>query len=132
MKDHGSGTYPSMVTYRYAPTDGSMRTYPNTVADRYRLRRFQAQIPLLSHDRVTGTSEDFSGRNEAHVANRYWTRVKKGNSKVDIGHAQEMGVEFKVKVSAMLDYNLSVIRTEYLLKQILSALYIRRTGLIIF
>ena len=132
MKDHGSGTYPSMVTYRYAPTDGSMRTYPNTVADRYRLRRFQAQIPLLSHDRVTGTSEDFSGRTEAHVANRYWTRVKKGNSKVHIGNAQEMGVEFKVKVSAMLDYNLSVIRTEYLLKQILSALYIRRTGLIIF
>ena len=121
-----------MVTYRYAPTDSSIRTYPNTVADRYRLRRFQAQIPLLSHDRVTGTSENFSGRNEAHVANRYWTRVKKGNSKVDIGHAQEMGVESKVEVNAMLDYNLFVIRTEYLFKQILSALYIRRTGLIIF
>ena len=132
MKDHGSGTYHSMVTYRYAPTDSSIRTYPNTVADRYRFRRFQAQIPLLSHDRVTGTSEDFSGRNEAHVANRYWTRVKKGNSKVDIGHAQEMGVESKVEMNAMLDYNLFVIRTEYLFKQILSALYIRRTGLIIF
>lgn len=46
---------------------------------------------------MSGTSEDYSGRNEAHVANRYWTRVKEGNSKVDIGHAQEMGVESKVK-----------------------------------
>ena len=132
MKDHGSGTYPSMVTYRHAPTDGSMRTYPNTVADRYRFRCFYALISLLSHDRVTGTSEDYFRRNEAHVANRYWTRVKKGNSKVDIDHAQEMGVESKVEVNAMLDYNLFVIRTEYLFKQILSALYIRRTGLIIF
>ncbi len=109
-----------------------MRTYPNTVADRYRLRRFQAQIPLLSHDRVTGKSEDYSRRNEAHVANRYWTGVKEGNSKVDISHAQEMGVESKVKVNAMLDHDSFVIRTEYLLEQILSALYIRRTGLIIF
>ena len=132
MKDHGSGTYHSMITYRHAPTDGSMRTNPHAVADRYRLRRFYSLISLLSHDRVTGTSEDYSGRNEAHVANRYWTRVKKGNSKVDIGHAQEMGVESKVEVNAMLDYNLFVIRTEYLFKQILSALYIRRTGLIIF
>ena len=109
-----------------------MRTYPNTVADRYRLRRFYALISLLSHDRVTGTSEDYSRRNEAHVANRYWTRVKEGNSKVHIGHAQEMGVESKVEVNAMLDYNPFVIRTEYLLEQFFSALYIRRTGLIIF
>jgi hypothetical protein len=132
VKDHGSGTNNSMVTYRHATTDGSMRTYPNTVADRYRLRRFYALISLLSHDRVTGTSENYSRRNEAHVANRYWTRVKEGNSKVHIGHAKEMGVESKVKVNAMLDQDLFVIRTEYLLEQILSALYIRRTGLIIF
>ena len=131
MKYNGSGTYPSVVTYRYAPTDGSMRTYPNTVADRYRLRSFQAQIPLLSHDRVTGTSENYSGRNEAHVANRYWTRVKEGNSKVHIGHAKEMGVESKVKVNAILDHDSFVIRTEYLLEQFFPALYIRRTGLII-
>ena len=39
VKNHGSGTYHSMITYRHAPTDGSMRTYPNTVADRYRLDR---------------------------------------------------------------------------------------------
>ena len=71
MKDHSSGTYHSMITDRHAPTDGSMRTYPNTVADRYRLRRFYALISLFSHDRVTGTSEDYSGRNEAHVANRF-------------------------------------------------------------
>ena len=108
MKDHGSGTYHSMITYRHAPTDGSMRTYPNTVADRYRLRRFYALISLLSHDRVTGTSEDYSRRNEAHVANRYWTRVKEGNSKVDIGHTQEMGVESKVEVNAILDHDLLV------------------------
>ena len=132
VKDHSSGTYHSMITYRYSTTDGSMRTYPHAVADRYRLRRFQAQIPLLSHDRVTGTSENYSGRNEAHVANRYWTRVKEGNSKVHIGHAKEMGIESKVKMNAMLDYNSFVIRTEYLLEQIFSALYIRRTGLIIF
>ena len=131
VKDHGSGTYHGMITYLHAPTDSSMRTYPNTVADRYRLRCFQAQIPLLSHDRVTGTSEDYSGRNEAHVANRYWTRVKEGNSKVHIGHALEMGVESKVEVDAMLDYNLFVIRTEYLLEQFFPALCIRRTGLII-
>ena len=130
MKYYGSGTYHSMITYRYSTTDGSMGTYPNTVADRYRLRRFYALISLLCHDRMTGTSEDYSRRNEAHVANRYWTRVKEGNSKVHICHAKEMGVESKVKVSAMLDYNLSVIRTVYLLEQILSALYIRRTGLI--
>ena len=132
MKDHGSGTYHSMITYRHAPTDGSMRTNPNTVADRYRFRRFQTQIPLLSHDRVTGTSEDYSRCNEAHVANRYWTRVKEGNSKVDIGHAQEMGVESKVEVNAILYHDPFVIRTEYLIEQILSALYIHRTGLIIF
>lgn len=132
MKYHGSGTYHSMITYRHAPTDGSMRTYPNTVADRYRLRRFYSLISLFSHDWVTGTSEDYSGRNEAHVANRYWTRVKEGNSKVHIGHAQEMGVESKVEVNAMLDHNSFVIRTEYLLEQFLSALCIRRTGLIIF
>ena len=131
VKDHGSGTYHGMITYLHAPTDSSMRTYPNTVADRYRLRRFQAQIPLLSHDGVTGTSEDYSRRNEAHVTNRYWTRVKEGNSKVDVCHAKEIGVESKVKVNAMLDQDLFVIRTEYLLEQILSALYIRRTGLII-
>ena len=81
---------------------------------------------------MIGTSENYSGRNEAHVANRYWTRVKEGNSKVDIGHTQEMGVESKVKVNAMLDHDSFVIRTEYLLEQILFALYIRRTGLIIF
>ena len=81
---------------------------------------------------MTGTSENYSGRNEAHVANRYWTRVKEGNSKVDIGHTQEMGVESKVEVNAMLDHDSFVIRTEYLLEQVLSALYIRRTGLIIF
>ena len=108
MKDHGSGTYHSMITNRHAPTDGSMRTYPNTVADRYRLRRFYALISLFSHDRVTGTSEDYSRRNEAHVANRYWTRVKEGNSKVDIGHTQEMGVESKVEVNAILDHDLLV------------------------
>ena len=51
VKDHGSGTYHSMITYLHAPTDGSMRTYPNTVADRYRFRRFQALISLLSRDR---------------------------------------------------------------------------------
>ena len=39
-------------------------TYPHAVADRYRLRRFYALISLLSHDRVTGTSEDYSRRNE--------------------------------------------------------------------
>lgn len=132
VKDHGSGTYHSMISYRYSTTDSSMRTYPNAVANRYRLRRFQAQIPLLSHDRVSGTSEDYSRRNEAHVANRYWTRVKESNSKVDIGHTQEMGVESKVEVNAILDHDSFVIRTEYLLEQILSALYIRRTGLIIF
>ena len=132
VKDHGSGTYHGMITYRHAPTDGSMRTYPHAVADRYWLRCFQAQIPLLSHYRVTGTSEDYSGRNEAHVANRYWTRVKEGNFKVHIGHAKEMGVESKVKVNAMLDHDLFVIRTEYLLEQFLSAFCIRRTGLIIF
>ena len=132
MKNYGSGTYHSMITYRYSTADGSMRTYPNTVADRYRLRRFQAQIPLLSHNRVTSTSEDYSGRNETHVANRYWTRVKEGNFKVHIGHAKEMGVESKVKVNAILDHNLFVIRTKYLLEQVLSALGIRRTGLIIF
>ena len=113
VKDHGSGTNNSMVTYRHATTDGSMRTNPHAVADRYRFRRFQAQIPLLSHDRVTGTSEDYSRRNEAHVANRYWTRVKEGNSKVHIGHAQKMGVESKVKVNAILDHDLLVISTEY-------------------
>jgi len=43
-----------------------------------------------------------------------------------------MGVESKVKVNAILDHNLFVIRTEYLLEQVLSALGIRRTGLIIF
>jgi len=132
MKHHGSGTYHCMITYLHAPTDGSMRTYPNTVADRYRFRCFYALISLLSHDRVTGTSEDYSRCNEAHVANRYWTRVKEGNSKVDVCHAQEMGVESKVEVNAMLDHNPFVIRTEYLLEQILSALCIRRTGLIIF
>ena len=105
MKDHGSSTYHSMVTYRYSTADGSIRTYPNTVADRNRLRRFYALISLLSHDRVTGTSEDYSRRNEAHVANRYWTRVKEGNSKVHIGHAKEMGVESKVEVNAMLDHD---------------------------
>jgi len=52
MKDHGSGTYHCMITYRHAPTDGSMRTYLNTVADRYRLRHFYALISLFSHDRV--------------------------------------------------------------------------------
>ena len=121
-----------MITYRHAPTDGSMRSYPHAVADRYRLRRFYTLVSLLCHDRTTGTSENYSGRNEAHVANRYRTRVKEGNSKVDVCHAKEIGVESKVKVNAMLDHNLSVIRTEYLLEQILSALYIRRTGLIIF
>ena len=40
MKDHSSGTYHCMITYRHAPTDGSMRTYPNTVSDRYRFRCF--------------------------------------------------------------------------------------------
>ena len=119
-----------MITYRHAPTDGSMRSYPHAVADRYRLRRFYTLVSLLCHDRTTGTSENYSGRNEAHVANRYRTRVKEGNSKVDVCHAKEIGVESKVKVNAMLDHNLSVIRTEYLLEQILSALYIRRTGLI--
>ena len=64
VKDHGSGTYPSMVTYRYAPTDSSIRTYPNTVADRYRLRRFYALASLLCHNRMTGTSENYSRRNE--------------------------------------------------------------------
>ena len=28
VKDHSSGTYHSMITYRYSTTDGSMRTYP--------------------------------------------------------------------------------------------------------
>ena len=97
MKYNGSGTYHSMITYRHAPTDGSMRTYPNTVADRYRLRRFYALISLLSHDRVTDTSEDYSGRNETHGANRYWTRVKEGNSKVHIGHAPKWVLNPKSK-----------------------------------
>ena len=43
-----------------------------------------------------------------------------------------MGVESKVEVNAMLDHDPFVIRTEYLLEQFFSALYIRRTGLIIF
>ena len=64
---------------------------------------------------MTGTSEDYSGRNKAHVANRYWTRVKEGNSKVHIGHAKEMGVESKIEVNAMLDHHLLVIGIEYLL-----------------
>ena len=108
VKDHSAGTYHCMITYRYSTADGSMRTYPNTVSDRYRLRRFYSLISLFSHDWVTGTSEDYSGRNEAHVANRYWTRVKEGNSKVDIGHTQEMGVESKVEVNAILDHDLLV------------------------
>ena len=104
-KNHGSGTYHSMVTDRYSPTDSSIRTYPNTVSDRYRFRCFYALNSLLSHDRVTGTSEDYSRRNETHVANRYWTRVKEGNSKVDVCHAKEMGVESKVEVNVMLDHD---------------------------
>jgi len=63
VKDHGSGTYHGMVADRYSTTDSSMRTYPHAVADRYRLRCFYALISLLSHDGVTGTSEDYSGRN---------------------------------------------------------------------
>ena len=64
VKYHGSGTYHSMITYCYSTADGSMCTYPNAVADRYRLRRFYALFSLLSHDRVTGTNEKYSGRNE--------------------------------------------------------------------
>ena len=64
VKYHGSGTYHCMITYLHAPTDGSMRTYPNTVADRYRLRRFYALVSLLCHDRIIGTRENYSRRNE--------------------------------------------------------------------
>ena len=87
---------------------------------------------LFSNNGMTGAGNDDTRGNEAHVTNRNRTCIKEGNTKIDIGPTQEMSIVSKVKVNSMLDNHLLIICAEYLPEQLLLALDIRRTGLVVF
>lgn len=132
MKYNCSCTYHGTVSDRNATADGSMCTNPHAVADSYRLGGLNTLIPLFGNDRMTGASDDNSRGNEAHVSDRYRTRIKKCNAEVDVGHTEKVSVESIVEMNALLNRHFLIICAENLPEQFLLSFDVRRTGLVVF